>query len=664
MKLWTLKALNCLLLVLAMLTAPGAEASYVSNEALFQRAHKSYAFWVLMSGQDPAFVSSLSPLEKQLHYELLLFTSAAQTYNWARERKLETLQLIELTNTIKPLSVTSYAYPPLQFSKDDRKFKLRPDEPVRSAITTAEGPSPIWININKVNQLSLTLGDATSLLTHEMAHKLQKPGMQSAIDSLAAKMKNFVDQKTIIQEFEGFKVHTFNFSKAPIYGWLYDLFAVKPAVNPKWIFDQEGFYILVENEKGFQDITLKVLEPFLGSMKVNYDERNLRYQLERLHWYLSDWIRIESENAQHLKVSYNLNYYEAVVPFMKKTSEDPIKTKPYHNEYMGHPFDGGLVGAVQELEIQGLKSKVVNSLEGLIRHVDPSYQVKLLEQKWMGEDLKLVFKIEGPRLLQFPGFRMSDMEIWPELLFQFEGQTIEVKASKETSKDEFTFIIPRLKNANHGTLILSGLEWGSKKPNLVHGGSSSRVSSFINQPLQFELSGTNKKPELKLEKIIPKGEFLELQFQSDETLRTLDIHQGIFAQETSTHYNTTDNGIRYEVATHTRHFEGMKAIVRFDESQMVQKKINGKLSVTVHLDRDVETELEILSQPNAIPEINDKIKKPDEETLFKTTLNPNRWFLAFKAQTESLGVFEEQLQEPLLFPKAVPIKNSCKKVID
>ncbi len=648
-------------MILALAASEVSAAESASREALFQRAHKSFAFLVLMSGQDPIFVNSLSQKEKQVHSELLMFTSAAQTHSWARDRKLETLQLIELPNTIKPLAVTPFPYPPLIFSSDDNKFKLSADEPVRSAITTAEGPSPIWINVNKVNNIniSLTLGDAISLLTHELAHKLQKPELQGAIDSLAAKMKNFVDQKTEVQDFEGFKVHKLNFSKSPIFSWLYDLFAVKPAQNPKWIYDQEGFYLLVENKQGFQDITLKVLEPFLGSLKVNYDERNLRYQLERLNWYLSDWIRLESENREHLKVSFNLNYFEAVIPFMKKNSDDPKELKPYHNEFMGHPFDGGLVGAVQELKIQSLQSKVVNTQEGLIRHIDPSYQVRLLEQIWMGEDLKLVYKIEGPRLLQFPGLFMSDMEIWPELLFQFKGQTIEIKAKEMNSTNDFTFIIPELRNANRGTLTLSGLEWGSKKPNLVHGGSSSRVSSFINQPKTFELTGADKRTNLKLEQIIPKGEFLELIFKSEDLLRSLDIHQGIFGKEFSTHFNTSESGIRYEVATYERNFEGVKAIVRFEESQMVQKRINGKLSVTVHLDRDVDTELEILSKPNAIPEINDKIKNPDKEVLYKTTLNPNRWFLAFKAQTESLGVFEEHLKNPILFPKPVPNKKSC-----
>lgn len=668
-KISTQRTFLSLLMSIFIFLPQVSHSETLSNEALFQRAHKSFAYFMLASGIDPVFMKNLTIDERKIHWELMMFTSSAQTHSWALNRKLETANLVETTHEVKPLSITSFPFPKLQFSIDQNKFNIDPHLPIRTAVTTAENSSVIFINLFKINdpKQSYNLGDAVSLLAHELAHKLQRPDQQAAIDSVATKLKKFVDLNTQVDSFDGFKVHVIKFSDQLIFGWLADLFGVRVTKNPKWIYDQEGFYVFLENESGFHDITEPLLKPFSGYMKLSFDERNIDYQVERLHWFFSDWVRLESRGKNHLRISANLKYIESGLTFMKKNSLDPKGTRPYHSLYLGRPFDGGLVAFVQDIEINKASMKVTKIQEGLIRHVDPTYQTKLIEKSWVNEDLKLVYKIEGSNRLEFPGYRISDIEIWPELLFEFEGQTIEIKANKyDSTKQEYTFIIPRLKFANRGDLFINGLEWAAKKPNLVHGGSSSRVSAFLDQSTKIELKGVKRQSKIVLEKVNPMGEYFELIFQSDEKLRTLDIHQGVSGSEESTYYDTTDTGIRFEVATKTREFDDVKAVVRFDETQMQQILKDGKLVVRVLLDAFVDTDLEEMLEPDLTPEFQSIIKNPDKLTLHKFKIKSDRWFLGYKAQTDSLSVFGEYLENPIYFQKEISKKStasSCAKAV-
>jgi|GEM_PF-5762440 len=76
------------------------------------------------------------------------------------------------------------------FSSRSQDFVLSPGEPARTAKTTSDASSPIYVNLKIINDLSTRLKfvDVYRLMIHEVGHKLGPHKIQAAVDSLAAKL--------------------------------------------------------------------------------------------------------------------------------------------------------------------------------------------------------------------------------------------------------------------------------------------------------------------------------------------------------------------------------------------------------------------------------------------------------------------------------------------
>lgn len=81
----------------------------------------------------------------------------------------------------------------LIFSNDQSLFKLSDDQPIRTAVTSSNPEDPIYINLDVINsnKSHFNFVDVLQTLIHEYGHKTT-PKIQSVVDSVAAKIRNFV----------------------------------------------------------------------------------------------------------------------------------------------------------------------------------------------------------------------------------------------------------------------------------------------------------------------------------------------------------------------------------------------------------------------------------------------------------------------------------------
>lgn len=95
--------------------------------------------------------------------------------------------------------------PVLKFSSDAGEFRLNPDEPERSAVTTERLADPILINLRLLNSASRepSYKSMLQLMIHELGHKIGPSKVQSVVDALAVKIMTFADPYLLSTELKG-----------------------------------------------------------------------------------------------------------------------------------------------------------------------------------------------------------------------------------------------------------------------------------------------------------------------------------------------------------------------------------------------------------------------------------------------------------------------------
>lgn len=92
----------------------------------------------------------------------------------------------------------------LILSEDETLFKLSPNEPIRTAVTTAEPESAIFFNANIINNSSVEFGpnDALQILIHELGRKVVDFNRIADVDSLASKLRNDISKKIFYNQYD------------------------------------------------------------------------------------------------------------------------------------------------------------------------------------------------------------------------------------------------------------------------------------------------------------------------------------------------------------------------------------------------------------------------------------------------------------------------------
>lgn len=669
----------------------------VSREAYFQRAYKSMGFILLQAVEDPVFVNWLTPDEKQMLRHLIPIANSITTHNWLRDHKIEKIMTADNQQVYAYVVAGNHgmmvmadpkAQNDLVFSDDAKMFDLQDGKPERTAITEKRMGSPIYVNRKRINHPArpVTLGDAFLLMLHELGRKLGPREIETAVDSLGTKLKQFIDSQISTTELQGTQVHVLKFKKSNFEGWVNETIKLdRKLVNsefPLSLFDLEGFYVFIEKENGVQDITDSVLQPITSIPLIEYDESDRLHSWHRLNWFNPQWVRITEKKPGVIELSVSHDQLQLLLPFLHNNSVYPAEGRPY-NKIMVSSFRGARLSFIWDIDHSSKQIKVSNLRDGLIRLDDPSYDISLVSKEWQNQDLVFVYKINGKkefRLEETSGFKMK---ITPELVLKFENKTFEVKSKPVPGKeDHYEFRLPDVKDINQGSIEVIGLEFGAEKVNITQDGANIRINTWLPTQEQAELEGSKRNAPVILKSLtiwdgrrwvplasgyheaIPRGSNLRFIFAAKEKLRSLEFTQAGNVTTQFTVYNTSDSGIRYEVATVTRETVGKQARITFTAQDMQQTLEGNTLVVDIEVDKVVDLEAKISARPTLPMDLRQMLQDPNAEVEQAVKSGDQRSILRVKTVSESLSITEIPLKNILHFTKSnveSPEANSSRK---
>lgn len=530
----------------------------VSNEALFKRAFKSISFILMMAGQDKVFLDWLTPEEKKMYEGISSGANEITTLNWLEEKGVEKISNDKFDSYFyvitknRPVTVQTPkgTRVKLQFSENQELFKLNKDEPIRTAVTEENMTSDIFVNLKKINNpnVKVSLGEASALIVHELGHKLGKEKIQTAVDSLAVKVKQYLDSQISVTDIPNGRVLTLIFKNAPFDHWMEGItFGYYQGVNvpfkfiPLIAYDMEGSYVLLETNSGVQDLTDDLFKSEAIKKLVSY-KSDPHYKWGQFNWFLSSGLQITAKPNNRFNIEINLNQLQFVLPFWQSNSYNPATYDLYGKAFEMQPNIGLFSNYNWEIDYRKSKAVIATKYPGALKYEKPQFQLELVKQTWENEDLIISYKIKGSMSIQYSDDR--NFKLWPELVFEYQGKRFEVRASSFVSDtNEYTFRIAGVKNANSGVLKVVGLDLVSEKLNLAQAAADLRVKTFLQKIEEITLSGSAEKttPTLKsiqiwdgstwlsLEKsknkFKIKGQQLRFVFHANEKLRSLSLLQ-------------------------------------------------------------------------------------------------------------------------------------------
>lgn len=124
----------------------------------------------------PGFVQQLSPIERQMAESVMHLL-----------RKYEHDRLPPEGGRILPHPIE------ILFSNDQNQFQRYPGDTIRSATTTSGYGDPILFNLQNLNSPKIRFLDVIQIMIHEIGHKLGKNEDQGAMDTLAAKVRSYLE---------------------------------------------------------------------------------------------------------------------------------------------------------------------------------------------------------------------------------------------------------------------------------------------------------------------------------------------------------------------------------------------------------------------------------------------------------------------------------------
>ena len=309
------KLSRCLILrFLVISLSLSASSSYAQSQpappqrqALVKVAYDGLYYFLYQAFQDSAFVEKLNLQERQMMAGIETVLEQAHALRWFKENKIlhyekpsnpkvYTFAYVDLANEVVQMDTLDLQAPALVFSNDRERFQnLKPGEPERTAKTFPAFSKAIEINIFRLNDpnIRFDLGDAVSLLVHEYGHKLDHLKTQSAVDSLAVKLGDFIRSRTTTTEVSpGFKVSSLIFKNFKFESWLdfglfrglVDFKTGLPRPNGPYlpqnrlpIFDGQGFYLWSEFNGESTDLTKDFFKKVMKKKLIGRDFADEQY---------------------------------------------------------------------------------------------------------------------------------------------------------------------------------------------------------------------------------------------------------------------------------------------------------------------------------------------------------------------------------------------------
>ncbi|MFZ3230981.1 MAG: hypothetical protein WA160_12305 [Pseudobdellovibrio sp.] len=566
------------LVICCLLFSPFAlkaeEKNQIQRQELFVRAFKSLHYVLLAARQDPIFLKSLSSDEIIMLNGIGAVAAFSSTFDWLLKNNVQrfgekhklfysyVVTQDRVLNLRLPFEKPTY----LQFSDDQSIFMLDPDQPTRSGMTHGLVEDDIFLNIKKINDPTalIDFASATSLLMHEMGHKLGAEKNQNAIDSAAAKIENLVRSSTNTVEFNGKKISTLIFKNFNFFDWVkaiaignfYENPANPPVSQPLISFDQQGLYAWVDDGKKVTDLTQTLIDSF-GQSKTIQLKSNPNFQYLNQTLIQPKNITIFSDINGDIKFSIHGTLNKFIIPFYKQNSPDPQKVKLYETSF--NKKDTAIERILQQdISLNANTYQLKNISSSPIIEQAPDLKVEYIDKKAVGRNLEIYFKVLGNR-----GFDASKDELWPEINIKMDHSIITIKASSFDKKEDiFKFIIKDFDSIESKDVRINSIQFRLKNPILAIPYYDYIYNAFLHSeiiltnsvPLENKI---NVKPVLKSiriwdglqwlpfkqKKAIPSGSNLRFIFESSETLRQLRLNQKYFS---TVILNRTLNGISFQ----------------------------------------------------------------------------------------------------------------------
>lgn len=642
-----------------------------------------------MSYGDEAFLKTLTADEQKMFVGIGEIAASYSTLNWLNKNNIHNFgnknhsvfSYVMYPNRAVPMQSSMAAAAPLLFSNDQNLFKLKPDQPVRSAMTETEIDKPIYINLNKINDPanSLDLPAAISLLIHEVGHKLGSEKKQDAVDSLAVKMESYIRSLVSTTEVGDKKIHTLKMPGFAFQEWsettLFGKFVKEGAarvVMPFSVIDGEGLYAWVEDANKITDLTTQIVDNVRTNSVISYTKHN--YQYARQAAFIADTIAVEPLANSKFRILAQGRLGEIVVPFMNASSPDPQLFKVYENSFKAiQPWANKGCGHEYIFDDSNYKLQIGRPAAPVVAL--PQFQTEFLEKRLKGNNLEIFFKVPGNR--EFPGDPgpngSKKKMLWPELEVQIGSSQITLPASNYyEDSEEFKFILKDFDSISKKDVKIVGVQLRLPISNLAVLNSDVIGKAMLaNEIILAKSNGSEnqtKTPAIKSIQIwdgqswvslrgrtnLQKGMHLRFVFNTNERLRELVIDQGyVTVYSTKMWLNDTPSDEEIQAMK-----DPNRRQLHFYEESMRQTIHNDSLYVDINIDQNVATELKVDSTEKA----NDWFRKytkttapksiPGLQARIEVAASEQRDLLGFKFVTASGLSNQVRLKKQIPFEKS------------
>lgn len=551
-----------LTLLLSLIVANKAySADEIKRQQLFTLAYNSLSFILFTAEQDNNFVASLDAEEKQMLSSIYDITADVMVNNWLIKNKVHGFQTKTATTHAYMIKKSQVVYIDriynksvgLQFSDNQSLFTLNPTEPIRSAMTTEDLDSDIFINLNKINAATQTidLASAMSMLIHEFGHKLAHLKNQQAVNSLAAKFETYVRSMINLTQFDGKKVSTlyfknFRFMDQWIENILYGEYKgvnIPPEVHPLSVFDGQGVYAWVEDETQVTDLTEALVTEIHKTKLVKF--KNLpRQQFVNHNIVLASELTVTQDSNHDIKFAINANLHQLVIPFFTTETVTPDQYHLYENAFEGESYGSSFLN--KQIYFDSKNYHLKNTVPFPLTYLKPEIQSQFIEKRNRGKNMELFFKVKGQLKMTVDQYTYQ-APLWPELVVQLGDVTTTIKATNYyEDSDEFKFVIINVEALAHVNITVKALQLRLKRENIALKYTDLIVKSFLPGEIKLAqataatVSTTNLvNPHLKSIRLwngqswtsltakhqLTSGATLRLVFLTNEYLRDLTLVQ-------------------------------------------------------------------------------------------------------------------------------------------
>lgn len=622
-----------------------ADATKTHREALFKRAFSSTAYILQIASYQQAFIDTLTDEEGKMLVGIIPIAQEARNHEWAEENKIyRTAQgasaYVFHGNYHQPeeraLLIDYPVKTNLVFSADQSNFKVREDEEIRTATTRDGLNEPIFVNTEIINQpsLKLKLSDAVQILVHEFGHKLgPQKKIQGAVDSLAAKIKTFVDSHTTQFRLSNGTASITKFSESIYEDWhettlqgRYVGVNIPNQLERFKALSDEGLYVLLESSTGVTDITSQLLADLANDAKFE-PYKGLDYRWIHFRQYSIKSVQVREFSPGKIRLEVDGTQAQTAIPFLVENDLDPVEYRPWAR--VSQKSELGLY-SYQRFEWT-LDTKTNQKLSVWTKPLifEDATPARHLSVQTVGNDL--VYQFEVPRSLKIQGSGVTQVKAF--LIASLGNEILEVEGERAAqSPTTVTFRFKNAATAMKGTLKPLNIEVESETRNLARP-FYVRSRLFLDRSESTALNGSSTQTAATVKSHSVSNGNLYLSLNSASEISGLRVLLEL--QRTRANTSRTSLGSEsHVVGQGTEKLTPLVVSVSIPSSNLKQDLVNGVLQVAVDLNHSLifkHTEINDIT-PADLPGHSRGMKITEEST---TQVSSDLKVLALEVQTQS-----------------------------